>query len=1416
MIVRFLVFSLSMAVASLGSHRAGSLLADARVLAPDKPVPVEPSKPAPNDALAPEKPAPPAPVEPPAEAKAAPAAPNAADVGAGERVKRSEPAKKGAKVKPALPPKWVDAFKWRSIGPANMGGRMTALAVFESDPTVWWVATASGGLLKTVNNGITFEHQFDHETTVSIGDVAVAQSDQKIVWVGTGEANPRNSVSWGDGVYKSTDGGKTWKNMGLKESFQIGRIAIHPTDPNIVYVGALGRLWGPNEERGLYKTIDGGETWEKILCVDDQTGVIDVQMKPDDPDTLLAATYERQRDGFDTNDPAKKLGLGSGLYKSTDGGETWEKLSQGLPTGKLGRIGIDFYRKNPDTVFVVLESERIAQEPPHAPFAGLRGENVEVGAKLTEITKGGPAEKAELKAGDIVVSVDDVTVHTYDELVSEIRKHSAGDTAKFELSRENKTVIVDVTLAERPKPETEEEEDETETPESIARAQQRSPFSSGLGGQRENVHQQQGSDGYEYGGLYKSTDGGETWARINSVNPRPMYFSQVRVDPTDETHVYVLGVSLYRSKDGGVTFTGDGGNGVHPDHHAMWIDPKDGRHMILGNDGGLYVTQDRMEKWDQLNHMAIGQFYHVGVSPQRDYRVYGGLQDNGSWGGPSIARYGDGPLNDDWFRVGGGDGFICHVDPQDADQVYYASQNGGLGRYNLRTGERDSLRPRPERGLKYRWNWKTPFILSNHNSQIYYTAANYVFRSLDRGREPKRISPEITRTDRGSATALAESPKDSDVVYVGTDDGALWITKDAGHEWKKLVDFPPDEPVKKEGASTEDVGGPEEKSPDAESAKPRETDRPSPAGGALLERIMRRDTNGDGKIQRDEASERWQALFDRLDANGDGELDREELEAMPRLMPRGRPPRDAAPPQSDAGASESRAVLASDRTDYLASNGAEPAPPAKDDKLASEPRPKRPERGDTGVSEPAESQGATKKDAASAEKPADETPAPVSPDDPITGEWSVKAFIPGMTGNQSQFNFVLKMSPEGKVTGTMISQMGERELAGGRFNKETKSLTFAAVSDTGSVDVRATVVEGVMNGTAEFAGGGFSFDFEGTRKGAEGDEETKGPKYDWKPLMELLPGPRWVSSIETSRAEAGRCYVTFDGHRSDDDEPYVFVTEDFGKGWRSLRANLPERVGSTKVIREDVANPNILYLGTEFGAWVTIDRGTTWTKFNNNLPTVAVHEFAVHPTAGEIVAATHGRSLWVLDVTPLRQMAEDTLKAKAYVFTPNTAIYWRPEPSRGGGGARRFIGENPGTGTQVFYAINEPPADIRLEITDLSGRRIRELTVDAEPGLHRVDWDLRHDPPRGRTRDAGRGARRAGFGGGRGNRGRLVESGKYLVALTIDDDVITREFRVKTDPEYPDYRPWEMEELEEQDEEAEPEAVPAGTRDLPD
>ncbi|MFG0330615.1 MAG: PDZ domain-containing protein [Phycisphaerales bacterium] len=1280
-----------------------------------------------------------------------------------------------AAVEPALPESWVEQLEWRSIGPANMSGRITDLAVYEEDPSLWWAATASGGLLKTVNNGTTFEHQFDQESTVSIGAVAVAPTNPEIVWVGTGESNPRNSVSWGDGVYKSTDGGATWEHKGLKDSYQIGEILIHPDDPDTVFVAALGRLWGPNEERGLYKTIDGGANWTKILHIDEKTGVGDVDMDPNNPEILLAAAYERQRDGFDTNDPAKKWGPGGAIYRSTDGGQSWLRVTEGLPTSHLGRVNIEYARSEPDTVYALVECAQIGMEPEDAAYAGLSGEDADFGARLTEVAEGGPAEAAGLEPGDIVYAVDDTTVHSFGDLQTEIRRRLAGDTVTVEASRERETITLELTFTRRPEPDADEEEEESEAggdeaeaeseeseeeaaeaeveapateptdepeveiapeptvppvaedqqpvepapaepvdeaeaageeeavepaPEPTEESESESeeaeeeeerprPFGTRLGGQRENLQDQQGPHGYEYGGLYKSTDGGLTWTRINSVNPRPMYFSRVAVDPSDDQHLYVLGISLYRSKDGGETFTPDGhGPEVHVDHHALWINPNDGRHMILGNDGGIYVTHDRMETWEHLNRVAIGQFYHITVSPDRDYRVYGGLQDNGSWGGPNMSRINGGPINEDWIRIGGGDGFICRVDREDPNQIYFESQNGFMGRYNFETGERGFIRPRPERGQEYRFNWRTPFILSNHNSRIYYTAGNHVFRSLDKGESLRAISPEITNTDRGSATALAESRFDPDVLYVGTDDGALWMTENGGHDWVNLFD------LSTEPEDDEQTDEPVVENGDADASRPRgprgsgpRGEGPARGGGrGMAQMIERLDANDDGKLQRSEAPDRMAPMFDRMDANKDGVLTEEELSS-------GRPGQPARTPQAAA----------------------------------------------------------------------------TNPDDPITGEWDAEMLNVEFPETDILFNF--KLEEDGQITGRIEAPNTGGDVKDGRFDAESGEVEFGY--DSEGIDVQFTGrLEGEMlKGSATAAGGRFTFDWEARRKG--GVTTDRGDGHTWKTIDELMPEPMWVSSLEASKHEEDRIYLTIDGHRSDDDRPHVFVSEDRGRTWRSLVEQLPATAGSARVLREDLENPDLLYLGAEFGAWVSIDRGATWTKFNGNFPTVAVHEIAQHPTSGEIIAGTHGRSAWVLDVTPLRQMTDSTLERDLYLFEPNDMIRWRSEPSRGVTGARRFVGENPSEQVEIYYYLGRDARDAEIEITDVAGESMRTLQVDTEAGFHRVTWDARRERD-----DRDRGGRRFG-------RAPMVPAGSYEVTLRVGNETMSQRFEIHVDPKYP-------------------------------
>lgn len=1272
---------------------------------------------------------------------------------------------------PVAPPEgWVDSVRWRNIGPANMSGRITALAVYEADPVIWWAASASGGLLKTTNDGRTFEFQFDREATVSIGDVQVFQQDPNIVWVGTGEANPRNSASWGNGVYRSTDGGETWTHLGLEGIAHTGRIALHPTDPNIAYVGALGRLWGNNEDRGLYKTIDGGQNWEKVLYVDDQTGVVDLQMSPIDPEVLIVATYQRQRDGFDGNDPAIKNGPGSALYMTRDGGKSFQKLTQGLPTNLMGRIGVSWYRHDPNYVYAIIETEKTGAEPENAAFAGVRGEDADVGARVVEVTAESPAAQAGLKNDDIIVQVDAKTIASYQELLAEFRRHIAGDSVKLQVSRDRELLELTLTFTTRPQNQQRRQGAADDT-----RAGVRSPFDIGLGGQLENAADQQGENGHEFGGVFQSSDGGHSWTRINSLNPRPMYYSQIRVDPSDLNHLYVCGTELYQSHNGGHKFTSDGhGNDVHVDHHALWIDPNDGRHMILGNDGGIYVTRDRMANWDHLNHVAIGQFYHIGLSANRDYNVYGGLQDNGSWGGPIRVGNNAGPVNSDWFRVGGGDGFVCLVDPEDPDQIYFESQNGAMGRINLRTGERGFIRPRPQQGQSYRFNWKTPFLLSPHNPRIHYSAGNYVFRSVTRGDGIRAISPEITRTDLGSGSAIAESYQQEGVVYVGTTDGWVWVSTDGGKSWYNVFENPDEMPAQ----NTRQEGGRGPGGPGGGQGGgfgPRTGEGGAgggpggpggPGGGrggrrgfnaeAMREMLRSRDANGDGNLSAEELGERMAGMIGRFDANSDGMLDASEIAAIGANPPGqgngpgGNPPAGETPPMTDPPATEAPMADA-------------PAADAPAQEGATEPAAEAPAEA-TPMQEPA-TEPAPAQEAPATETPAQE-PQASTDQDPIRGTWSGRFINSNFPEERSRFTLVLGRSDGGEYTGTYESTGTAGRIIGGSFNAETNQLTLTIETPASNIAATATLAEGKLKGNLDVNQGSIVVEFEAEKTSNQAATPEVAVAAAGKKLSELVPGPRWVSSIEASRFQNGRVYMTLDGHRSDDVEPYVLVSEDFGKSWTSIRANLPTSAGTCQVIREDRTRADLLYLGCEFSLWVSFDRGQSWHRLNSNLPTVSVHEIAQHATSGDVVLGTHGRSIWVADLTTLRQFTPEVFAEGVHLFRPAAAVVWRSEPEQGSSGTRRFVGENPPRGALIKYSLASEATSVTITVTDIEGRTLVTLPGEATQGLHEVTWDLRREVrQRGRT-----------------GRGATAAPGLYLVTLKVDDVEVQQVIQVEADP----------------------------------
>jgi photosystem II stability/assembly factor-like uncharacterized protein len=848
---------------------------------------------------------------------------------------------------------------WRAIGPAIMGGRIDDIAVVESDPRIVYAATAAGGLMKTVNHGTTWEMVFDNEVTSSIGDVTVAPSDPNVVYVGTGESNNRQSSSWGYGVYKSTDAGKTWKHLGLEGTHHIGRIEVHPTNPNIAYVAATGRLWGASKERGVYKTSDGGATWEQVFAIDADTGCTDILIDPKNPDTLYAAMYQRRRTAFGFAGG----GAGSGLYRTTDGGKTWKKMEGGFPTGIMGRIGLSLHLKDPKIVYAIVETRNSGS---------------------TQNTAGG--------------------------------------------------------------------------------------------------------------GIYRTKDGGETWEKRSDFNPRPMYFSQIRVDPNDPEKVWVLGVQTFVSTDGGQRFSGTFVSRVHADGHALWINPKDSNHLILGTDGGMQWSWDGGRTWDFANNIPISQFYEVAFDYRKPYWVYGGLQDNGTWGAPSMLPSSRGITNDEWINVGGGDGFYAQADPFDPNIIYTESQQGSMRRLNVATGEAKSIRPRPNPGESYQFDWNTPILISPHNPQKLIVGGNRLFISTDRGDTWRRTDDLTTKPDRaklpimgklvtretlsandgqssfGQIVTVTESPLKEGVLYIGTDDGNLQVSKDDGKTWE-----------------------------------------------------------------------------------------------------------------------------------------------------------------------------------------------------------DVTAKLPG------------------------------------------------------------------------------------------------------------VPKGTYVSRVHASAHEPGRCYVSLDGHRSDDFKPYIFVTEDYGQTWKPIVANLPEG-GTVSVIREHPRTANLLFVGTERGIYVSFDRGVKWYRFEAPFPTsIPVDDIQIHPRDNDLILATHARGIWILDdLGAFETLAQNQNLTTPTLAPPKYAVAWRLANRKGVTGHKIYVAPNPDFTATLKVYLPTGTEEVNLAVLDKEGKTtIRDLRIARpKPGWNDVPWDLRHNSPVPATQNP-RGQ------GGFGNftpRGTRVLPGTYTVRLTVGSTKQVQNIVVEDDP----------------------------------
>ena len=573
-------------------------------------------------------------------------------------------------------------FKFRSIGPAVTSGRIHDVEALVNDPSTIYLATASGGIWKTTNNGTTWTPIFDNQAVSTFGDIGIAASNPDIIYAGTGEQNNRQSTSWGNGVYRSTDAGATWSHLGLEQTRHIGEVIVHPTDPDIVYVAALGNLWAPSSERGVYKTTDGGRRWRKTLFIDDFTGVVDMVMDPIDPEVLYAAAYQRLRRtwGFNGGGP------GSGIYKTTDGGRHWHELTDGIPSGDKGRIGVAIAAANPQILVATVE---------HA----------------------------------------------------------------------------------------------TET------------------------------------GVYRTENGGESWEKVSDTNPRPMYYSHIHVDPTNDQRVYLLATDFYKSEDGGRTFlplptrpTYD--VGVHSDFHDLWIDPNNPKHFYLVGDAGLHESWDMGLNYIKVNNIPIGQFYGIDVDMRDPYYVYGGMQDNHSWLGPSATRHWIGIINDDWRQIGFGDGMYQQADPTSHRHVYVLAQNGNLSRVDAETGDALDIRPIPPEGEPaYRFDWVTPSLLSRHDPRVLYLGGNRLFITRNRGDAWERTEDLTRRINRdtldlmgvagseqmlskndgtssfGEITTIAESPLSANTLWVGTDDGNVQVTHDGGITWTEVSGNIPELPA---------------------------------------------------------------------------------------------------------------------------------------------------------------------------------------------------------------------------------------------------------------------------------------------------------------------------------------------------------------------------------------------------------------------------------------------------------------------------------------------------------------------------------------------------------------------------------------------------------------------------------------------
>ncbi|MEZ4855397.1 MAG: glycosyl hydrolase [Gelidibacter sp.] len=853
----------------------------------------------------------------------------------------------------------VKNVPFKNIGPSVMSGRVTDLAVNPENPTEFYVAYASGGVWYTTNNGTSFQPILDNSNTQNVGDIAV-DWNTKTIWVGTGENNASRSSYAGIGILKSTDNGKTWQHMGLVDSQHIGRILINPNNPDEVVVGVTGHLYSPNTQRGIYKTTDGGKTWKQTLFVDDMSGIIDLQYAPNNFNVLFASSWTKDRSAWNF----EGSGNNSAIYKSTDAGQTWTKVStekSGFPTGKgVGRIGLAVFDES--TIYAIHDNQN------HRPE-----EKKELSDDLTK-------DDFKTMSVDVFLKLDNKKLNTFLKTNGFQEKYRAENVKQLVESGTVKPIDLAHYLED-------------------ANAML---FDTPVIGAE----------------VYKSTDGGITWKKTHEGYIDDLYYSygyyfgHIHVAPNNQDHIYVYGVPILKSKDGGKTFTSMDADNVHADHHALWIDPKNPDHLINGNDGGVNMTYDDGKNWIKNNSPSVGQFYSINVDNEKPYNVYGGLQDNGVWVGAHTSvedktwlQEGDYP----WKRIMGGDGMQVQVDNRNANIVYTGFQFGNYFRVNRTTNEQTYILPKHELGESpYRFNWQTPILLSPHNQDILYLGGNKLLRSMNQGTDFTTISGDLTNGGKkgnvayGTLSTISESPFQFGLIYTGSDDGLVHLTKDAGGNWENITS--------------------------------------------------------------------------------------------------------------------------------------------------------------------------------------------------------------------------------------------------------------------------------------------------------------------------TLPKNLWVSRVIASQHKKERVYVTLNGYRFDDFTSYIYTSDDYGQTWKNISANLP--ASPVNVIKEDPKNENLLFVGTDNGAYVSFDRGASWEAFSKGLPNVAIHDLIIQPEAHDLLLATHGRSIYLTNIEALETMTANKMKQAITLFDTESIRY----SSRWGSSFGTWYDTYEPSTTFEFYT--NTPGKQTLKILSEKNLELTTITVDADKGFNYVNYDL--------------------------------------------------------------------------------------------